>query len=288
MMKIVICGISGFVGGGLERFFRSRGDEVSGLSIRPSTPVESIVPVLEDADGVINLSGASIMGRWNRRYRKMLRQSRLETTQKLAEAIALCANPPRTLLSASAVGIYDSFHQHDETSRHLSENFLADLVRAWERAAMLAESEETRVCTMRFGVVYGGGGGAMEKMLPPFQWGLGGKMGDGFQMVSWVHLEDLARACAFLLEHGDIRGVVNITAPEPITNLEQAKTMGKVLGRPVFMTLPGWFLKLIFGEGASVILDSKEVYPRVLQEGGFEFLFPTFESAMEQIVRGQG
>jgi uncharacterized protein (TIGR01777 family) len=261
---------------------------VAGLSIRPSTPVEAIVPVLEGADVLINLAGASIVGRWSREYKKVLRQSRLDTTEKIAEAIGQCVNPPHTLLNASAVGIYDSYHQHDEGSHHFAEDFLADLVRSWERAAMLAQTGRTRVCTMRFGVVYGHGGGAMEKMLPPFQWGFGGKTGDGFQMVSWIHLEDLVRGCAFLIERRDIRGVVNLTSPEPITNWEQTKTMGRILRRPVFFTLPGWALKLFFGAGASVLLDSKEVYPKILQESGFEFSYPTFEEAMEQIVRAQG
>ena len=280
--------MSGFVGEALARFFQARGEEVRGLRIRTSTQVESIVPLLEETDVVINLAGTSILGRWSRKYKQGLRQSRLDTTQKLSEAISRCENPPPTFLNASAVGIYDSYHQHDESSRHLSEDFLADLVRAWERAAMLAHSEKTRVCAMRFGVVYGAGGGAMEKMLPPFEWGIGGKSGDGFQMVSWIHLEDLVRGCAFLIERSDISGPVNFTAPEPLTNLEQAKTIGAVLRRPAFFTVPEWLLKLVFGEGSSVILDSKEVYPKVLQESGFEFRYPTFADAMEQIARARG
>ncbi len=259
-----------------------------GLSIRPATPLEAVVAALEGSDVVINLAGASILGRWNPQYKKTLRQSRLETTEKIAEAIAQCLTPPHTFLNASAVGIYDSYHQHDEASRHLAEDFLADLVRSWERAAMLAHSERTRVCTMRFGVVYGEGGGAMAKMLPPFKWGLGGKMGDGFQMVSWIHLEDLVRGCAFLIERPDIRGAVNFTSPEPISNWEQTRAMGRILRRPVFFAVPAWIVRLAFGEGASVMLDSKEVYPKVLQESGFEFSYPTFDEAMDEIVRERG
>lgn len=284
-MKIVICGISGFVGRALERFFHSVGEEVIGLSVRLSTPVEAIVPILEEADVVINLAGASILGRWNRKYKKLLRQSRLDTTEKIVEAIARCTCPPHTLLNASAIGIYDNYHQHGEDSRHFAEDFLADLIRSWESTAMRAQSERTRVCTMRFGVVYGKGGGAMAKMLPPFRWGSGGKIGDGFQMVSWIHLEDLVRGCAFLIEHRTIRGAVNLTAPEPISNLEQTRTMGRILHRPVFFTLPGWMVKMLFGEGASVMLDSKEVYPQILQQKGFDFLYPTFDEAMEEIAR---
>ncbi|MCK9373477.1 MAG: TIGR01777 family oxidoreductase [Sulfuricurvum sp.] len=287
-MKIVICGSNGFVGSALKHHFEQEGDEVVGLSIRSSSSLESIINRVNRADVVINLAGASILGRWSRSYKQLLRQSRLETTDKLVRAIREAPHPPHTLLNASAVGIYDKYHQHDEYSRDYSDDFLALLVRDWENAAMRGHSSHTRVCTMRFGVVYGAGGGAMEKMLPPFKLGVGGKMGDGFQMISWIHLEDLVRACAFLIDNKLIEGAVNFTSPEPICNLGQTRIMGKILHRPTFFTLPAWVVKLIFGEGSVVMLDSKEVYPRVLQEGGFLFKYPTFDSAMEQIVRAQG
>ncbi|MFY9143634.1 TIGR01777 family oxidoreductase [Sulfuricurvum sp.] len=287
-MKIVICGMSGFVGSALEHFFTERGDEIIALSVRSSTSVDALSEKMEEADVIINLAGANILGRWSSEYKGVLRQSRLETTRKLVEALKQCMNPPHTWLNASAVGIYDAYHQHDESSQNMGDDFLAALVRDWEYAAMKAESELTRVCVMRFGVVYGEGGGAISKMLPPFQLGLGGKMGDGFQMISWVHLEDLVRACAFLIDHREISGVVNLTSPEPISNLEQTKAMGRILGRPTLFDLPAWLVKLIFGEGSIVMLESKEVYPRILQEAGFVFNYPTFDSAMEQIVHDRG
>lgn len=286
-MKIVICGMSGFVGSALAQFFKARGDDVSALSVRPESSNESLVSKLDGSDVVINLAGANILGRWSDSYKQLLRQSRLQTTQRLVEVLKACSHPPHTWLNASAVGLYDSYHQHDEFSRDFGDDFLSQLVQDWEHAALGAASDATRVCMMRFGVVYGRGGGAMEKMLPPFKMGLGGKMGDGFQMISWIHLDDLVRACAFLIEHQEINGAVNFTAPEPISNLEQTKVMGKILDRPTFFDLPAWLVKLIFGEGSIVMLDSKEVYPALLQESGFEFLYPTFDSAMEQIVHAQ-
>lgn len=286
-MKIVICGMSGFVGSALAQFFKARGDDVSALSVRPESSNESLVSKLDGSDVVINLAGANILGRWSDSYKQLLRQSRLQTTQRLVEVLKACSHPPHTWLNASAVGLYDSYHQHDEFSRDFGDDFLSQLVQDWEHAALAAASDATRVCMMRFGVVYGRGGGAMEKMLPPFKMGLGGKMGDGFQMISWIHLDDLVRACAFLIEHQEINGAVNFTAPEPISNLEQTKVMGKILDRPTFFDLPAWLVKLIFGEGSIVMLDSKEVYPALLQESGFEFLYPTFDSAMEQIVHAQ-
>lgn len=287
-MKIVICGLSGFVGSALRSHFEQSGDSVEGLSIRSSTSVETIIPLLDGADVVINLAGANILGRWSGEYKRTLRESRLDTTRKVIHALLQCSKPPHTLLNASAVGIYDNEHQHDETSRHHAEDFLATLVREWEQTAMGAKSDDTRVCLMRFGVVYAEGGGAMAKMLPPFLMGLGGKMGDGFQMISWIHLDDLVRACAFLIEHPQIEGVVNLTSPEPISNLQQTRSMGRMLHRPVFFDLPEWLVKLVFGEGSTVMLDSKEVYPKVLQDAGFAFSYPTFDSAMAQIVHARG
>lgn len=287
-MKIIICGMNGFVGSALERFFVARGDDVWAISVRSNTSPESLVDKLDGSDVIINLAGANILGRWSDEYKKLLRQSRLETTQKLVEALKRCSLPPHTWLNASAVGVYDSYHQHDEFSRDFGDDFLSELVHDWEHEALKASSDVTRVCLMRFGVVYGRGGGAMEKMLPPFRMGLGGKMGDGFQMISWIHLEDLVRAAAFLIEHEEIEGPINFTAPEPISNLEQTKTMGRILHRPTFFDLPSWVVKLAFGEGSIVMLESKEVYPRVLQDAEFVFNYPTFDSAMEEIVRGQG
>lgn len=287
-MKIAICGISGFVGSALKAFFEKRGDELIALSVRSDTSVENIAKKLNGSDVLINLAGANILGRWTQSYKSLLRQSRLETTKKLVDAIALCDAPPHSLLNASAVGVYDADHQHDEFSSYFSNDFLSQLVQDWESAAFHAQSELTRVCTMRFGVVYGRGGGAMAKMLPPFKMGLGGKMGDGFQMISWIHLEDLVRAAAFLIDQPQIQGVVNLTSPEPISNLEQTKAMGRILHRPAFFDLPEWVVKLAFGEGSSVMLESKEVYPRVLQEAGFVFHYPTFDSAMEEIAHAQG
>lgn len=287
-MKIIVCGMSGFVGNALHDFLSAQHHEVISLSIRSNSSVESIVAVLDGCDVIINLAGANILGRWSTTYKKLLRSSRLETTASLTHALTHCVNPPHTLVNASAVGVYDSYHQHDEYSRHFGDDFLSTLVQDWEAAALKASALGTRVCIMRFGVVYGNGGGAMAKMLPAFKLGFGGRMGDGFQMISWIHLEDLVRACLFLIENKEFEGIFNLTTPEPICNLEQTKKMGKYLHRPTFMSMPSWVVKFLFGEGSCVMLDSKEVYPKRLQEAGFAFRYPTFDSAMEQIVHDQG
>ena len=167
-MKIVICGMSGFVGNALHDFLSAQHHEVVSLSIRSNSTVESIVNVLDGSNVVINLSGANILGRWSAAYKKLLRSSRLETTAALTHALTHCSNQPRTLVNASAVGVYDSYHQHDEYSHYFGNDFLATLVQDWEEAALSARALGTRVCITRFGVVYGSDGGAMSKMLPPF------------------------------------------------------------------------------------------------------------------------
>jgi hypothetical protein len=284
-MKIVLCGSSGFIGSALKAFFLQLNYEVVTLSIRSSTSVDSIVKTIEDTDVLINLSGANILGRWTQEYKNVLRQSRLESTQKIVDALKKSLHPPHTYINASAVGIYDSAHRHDETSHDYANDFLAMLVRDWESLVFQAQSSRTRVCATRFGVVYGRDGGAMQKMLPPFKIGLGGKMGEGSQMVSWIHIDDLVRGYDFLIHHPDIQGVVNFSSPHPLRNAEQTRIMGKVLHRPTFFTIPSWAVKLIFGEGSSVMLDSKEVTPAVLEHEGFEFLYPTFEGAFKEITK---
>lgn len=286
-MKIVICGMNGFVGNALMSYFSRKGNMVVGLSIRSQSTVESIVRTLENGDVLINLAGANILGRWSDKYKALLRSSRLDTTRKLVEALQHCHNPPKTFLNASAVGIYDSEHQHDEYSRHFGNDFLSTLVQEWEEAAMMAREHDIRVCIMRFGVVYGEDGGAMSKMLTPFKLGLGGCMGDGSQMISWIHIDDLVRACEYLIENQELQGIVNFTAPEVLSNKDQTKKMGKHLHRPAFMNMPAWLVKLIFGEGSTVMLDSKNVRSRVLQDTGFTFMYPTFDSAMEEIVHAR-
>jgi uncharacterized protein (TIGR01777 family) len=282
-MKVAITGISGFVGHALTDFFTNRGDEVVGVRIRTDTPVETTVALLEGCDVVINLAGANILTRWSELYKQQLYESRIVTTRHLVAALEQCEKRPGLLLSASAVGIYKSGMECDERSAQ-AEDFLATLCRDWEAEANEAARFDMRVAVMRFGVIYGRRGGAIDKMLLPFKFGVGGKLGRGTQMVSWIHIADLIRAMSYLMEHDTLYGVFNFTAPQPLTNLEQTKLLAAALHRPAFFTVPEFAIKLLFGEGATVMLDSKEVYPKALLEAGFEFAYPSLESALEEMV----
>jgi hypothetical protein len=282
-MKVAITGKSGFVGLALTEFFTDRGDEVVGIRIRTDTPVEDTAEVLNGCDTVINLAGANILARWSDSYKQKLYDSRIITTRHLVEALDMCERRPELLINASAVGIYKSGVACDEKGEQ-AEDFLAALCRDWEAEANEASRLGMRVALMRLGVIYGRGGGAIDKMILPFKLGVGGKLGSGQQMVSWIHLADLVRAIAYITEHDTLYGMFNFTAPQPLTNLAQTQLLATALHRPAFFTVPEFAIKLLFGEGATVMLDSKEVYPKALLDAGFEFNYPDLESALDEIV----
>lgn len=284
-LKIAICGKSGLVGLKLEKLFSSMHNEVIGVKIRDNTSVEDVAKQIEKCDVLINLSGTTILAPWSEGYKKKLYSSRIDTTKKLVDAMKACKEKPKLFLSASAVGIYDSIHAHGDASKNFADDFLSSLCRDWEAEAKKAEEFGVRTVAMRFGVILAKEGGAMDKILPPFKMGVGGKLGSGKQMVSWIHIEDLLRAVLFIIKTPDISGAVNFTTPYPLTNSEQTQILGKVLHRPAFLTVPAFAVKLIFGEGATVVLDSKEVYPTALLDCGFVFNYEKFEDALLEIVK---
>jgi len=283
-LKIAICGKSGLVGSKLEEFFLSQHSEVVGIKIRENTDVNDVAQVLEKCDVLINLSGTTILGRWSDSYKKTLYDSRIDTTKKLVEAISLVKNRPKLFFSASAVGIYDSINSHDENSKNYADDFLSLLCQEWEAEAKRAEAFGIRCVQTRFGVIYAKEGGAMQKMLPPFKMGLGGKLGSGEQMISWIHIDDLARAFEFIIKTPDVEGAINFTTPLPLSNEQETEILGRVLHRPTFFNLPVFILKLIFGGGSTVMLDSKEVYPTKLLEHGFTFRYEKFNDALKNII----
>jgi len=283
-LKIAICGKSGLVGSKLDELFASQYNSVIGVKIRDNTSVEDVAAQIDKCDILINLSGTTILARWSDDYKKKLYSSRIDTTRKLVNAMKICNEKPKLFLTSSAVGIYDSTHSHDDSSGNFANDFLSKLCRDWEAEAKKAEELGIRTVAMRFGVIYSKDGGAMSKILPPFKMGVGGKLGRGDQMVSWIHIEDLLRAILFIIKTPAIAGSVNFTAPYPLSNIEQTYILGKVLNRPTFFGVPAFMIKLVFGEGARVILDSKEVYPTKLLENGFTFNYEKFENAIKEIV----
>jgi uncharacterized protein (TIGR01777 family) len=271
-MKIALTGASGFVGQALRAHFHDT------VILDRDDTVETILQKLKGVDAVINLAGAPIIKRWSESYKKTLYDSRILTTRKLVKA--LNASDVKFFISTSAIGIYPNNHACNEKCADLGKDFLAELCVDWEAEALQCNKPTAIV---RFGIVLGPDGGALAQMLPPFKLGLGGPIGKGDMMMSWIHITDLVRMCEYLIteQHS---GIYNACSPQPISNLAFTKTLGKVLHRPTLFPLPPLMLKLIFAEGAQVLLDSKEVYPKSLLEKGFAFHFNQIEGALQDIL----
>ncbi len=295
-MKILVAGSSGLIGTVLCSRLEREGHEVVRLVRRPPAQGELCwdpetgelaQEALEGIDGVVHLGGRNITaGRWTATVKAQLRQSRVQTTQLLAERLAGLAVRPRVLVCASAVGIYG--HRRDEEldeESDLGAGFLAELGRAWEGASAAAAEAGIRVVQARLGIVLSRRGGALAKMLLPFRLGMGGKIGDGRQYVSWISLADAVAALIYAVENEALRGPVNLTAPQPVTNAELTRMLGRVLRRPTLLSLPAFAAKWILGELAEEgLLASQRVRPKRLLEAGFEFAYPELESALRRIL----
>jgi uncharacterized protein (TIGR01777 family) len=299
-MKIFMTGGTGFVGKALALALVRLGHEITILTraAREKSPGVSWVegdPMLkgrwQDAvkehEVVINLAGASIFTRWTEEAKKIIRDSRMLTTRHLVEATE--GGRVKTFFSTSAIGYY-GFHGDEALSEEASpgEDFLAHLAKDWEAEAEEAQKKGCRVVLTRFGIVLGEKGGALGQMIPLFNKYLGGPLGSGKQWFSWIHIEDLVRAYLFLLEHLDISGPVNFTAPNPVRNKELSRWLGRILGRPAFLPAPGFMLRLVLGEFGSVLLEGQKVIPQKLLHAGFQFQYPEIAPALRQIVRASG
>lgn len=271
-MKIAISGASGFVASALIKKFPNY------VVIERRDSVADIVDKLRGVDAVFNLAGAPIIKRWNDAYKKVLLSSRVDTTKKLVEAINL--SDVKQFISTSAVGVYPNDKPCDESCGEDAGDFLAGVVKAWEHEALLCNKPTAIV---RFGVVLGKGGGALSQMLPPFKMGVGGVIGDGSMMMSWIDIEDLVRIYEHIIDNR-LSGTFNATAPQPVSNREFTKALGAALHRPTLFPLPIFVLKLIFGEASVVLTDSKEVYPKALLESGFSFKYGDIQSSLAHIV----
>ena len=281
MKTIAISGANGFVGTSLTNFFSSFRYKIVPLSRDILNNKSKLEKVLNSTDIVINLAGANIINRWSESYKKLLYSSRIDTTSKIVNAISSISNKPKLLISTSAVGIYDNKSIYDENGS-FSNDFLSNLCQDWEKEALKAKSEATKVAIFRFGIVMGKDGGALQKMITPFKFGLGGTIGSGKQAFSFIHISDLLNAYKFVIEN-DYDGVFNLTAPTPTTNKGLTFALGKTLKRPTILPVPEFVLKLIFSEGARVLTDGQSAIPKKLLDLGFEFKFKTIEETIENL-----
>jgi uncharacterized protein (TIGR01777 family) len=299
MRKLFITGASGFVGQALLPALKLEGYDVVAVSRKVRDTASGVRWVLGDpvtvddwqkevdgAFGLINLAGEPIIGkRWTPEQKKALRDSRVVTTQNLVTAIAQARQKPSVLVSASAIGLYPKNEETelDEASRP-ADDFLGKLCQEWEDAAKVAEVHGVRTVLLRIGVVLGRNGGALERMLPVFRWGLGGPLGSGNQWFSWVHLADVVGLILWALASGQVQGPVNAVAPNPVRMKDFASTLGKVLNRPAFLPAPSFALNLVLGESAQVVLDGQRVLPKAALQQGYTFRFPELEAALRDLT----
>jgi len=278
-MKIALTGASGFIGRALTERLRKAGHVIQPVSLRGALTPDA----LAGCDAVVHLAGEPVAQRWTSDARERIRKSRVEGTHALVEAMR--ARPPQVLISASAVGYYGS--RGDELLTEASppaDDFLGQVAVAWEREAQAAESLGVRVARLRFGMVLGPGGGALARMLTPFRLGVGGRIGDGGQWMSWIHLDDLTALIAFLLKESTVRGAFNAVSPHPVTNSEFTDALARAVHRPAFLPVPVFALKLMFGDMASIILASQRAIPDAAIRAGFTFEYPDIFGSLAQIL----
>ena len=297
-MKVLVSGSHGLVGRALIKSLLNRGDTVSRLVREAPSgsndiewhPNEDQIDAgrLNGFDAVVHLAGESIAsGRWSPEKKTRIRESRIKGTQLLSRALAQASHAPRVFVSASAIGFYGSRGDEMLTEQSAAGNdFLAGVCTEWERSAEPAAEKGIRLVKARFGIILDKDGGALAKMLPPFRMGIGGRIGDGKQWMSWIALADVVGALEFVIGNQALSGPINFVAPNPVTNATFTSTLGRILGRPTFLPVPASGARLAFGEMAdALLLSSQRVEPKRLNETGFRFRYSNLNDALSEILR---
>ena len=298
-MKILITGGTGFIGSALTRSLTEQGYEVTVLSRNPDS-VEKIcgsgVKALNNLNqlkpedtfqAIINLAGAPIFdARWSDARKQIIRDSRINLTKQLVASMARMAVKPELLISGSAIGYYCDqgdtvLTEQSATHKDFSEQLCTD----WENEAKKAEQLGVRVCLIRTGLVLAEGGGLLKRMLLPFRLGLGGRLGDGQQWMSWIHRQDWIAIARLMITDSSMQGAYNATAPNPVTNSEFARSLAHCLNRPALLPIPAWLLKILLGEMSGLVLGSQRVMPERLLALGFRFQYTDLSSALNQVLR---
>jgi len=239
-----------------------------------------------DVDAVINLAGAPIVaGRWTSERKAVLRSSRIDTTRGLVNAIAKMEKSPRVLISASAIGYYGDRGDELVTEKSApGTDFLAELAKEWENEAVQAEKFGVRVVLLRFGIILAKQGGALPKMMRPFKFGLGGKLGSGWQWTSWIALQDVVAIIQEALRNESWKGPINLVAPQAVRNSDFTKSLAKAMHRPAIFSAPAFALRLAMGEMADTLLGGIRVAPQVLEQRGYRFLLGNLDEALKAIL----
>ncbi len=295
-MNILVTGASGLVGSHLQPALAAEGHTVTALVRRAAAagqirwdPAAGQLDAdqLQGFDGVVHLAGESIAeGRWTAAKKERIRSSRVDPTTLLCQTLARLPQPPKVLISASAIGFYgDRGDQPLDEESPAGAGYLPEVCQAWEGATQAAAEAGIRVVRLRIGVVLSREGGALQKMLLPFRMGAGGRIGSGRQYWSWIAIDDLVGVIGHALQTTSLEGAVNAVAPQPVTNLEFTKTLGRVLGRPTIFPMPAFAARLALGEMANdLLLASARVVPDKLHGSGYTFRYPDLEGALRHVL----
>lgn len=303
--KFLITGATGLIGKHIVNELLKRNDSVKIISTDANKAVsdfdnniikvyqwsyyntpEKLKEIIEDTDVIINLAGVNVAKkRWTDNFKKEIYDSRINTTKLLVDSIKLCNKKPECLINASAVGIYgfrgDEVINEEST---LGNDFMAKVCIDWEKEAMKAEDFNVRVVTVRAGIVLDKNEGALEKLIQPFKFFIGGHLGSGRQWFSWIHAEDCVRIYLLAADSKNIKGALNGTSPNAVTSKQLSQSIGEVLKRPALFTVPGFALKIVLGEFAESLLTGQRVYPEKAIDAGFNFKFNYLKEALENLL----
>lgn len=294
--NILITGASGLIGTALVPFLKKNGFSVETLSrkVNNSSPYWDINKKIIELNGcpppdiIIHLAGENIANaRWSEAIKKKITDSRLLSTQLLVDHINRCPTPPSVFICASAIGFYGNrgYQPVDEITS-VGQDFVSCLADQWEKESQQITHSDTRVVNLRTGIVLSHRGGALAKMLLPFKIGLGGRVGSGEQVMSWIDIQDELNAILFIIQHACLSGPCNLVSPNPVNNRTFVKTLASVLKRPCSLPLPEWMVKLLFAEmGKELLLSSTRVVPTKLLQAGFQFEYPLLESSLKNQLR---
>lgn len=304
-MKVIITGGTGLIGSALAHSLIKDGHQVVVLTRNPKKKVDRLPGVrlvkwdaksgdgwykeVERADAIVNMAGESIApqaGRWNAERKRRIKQSRIDATNAVVNAISRVSEKPDVLIQGSAVGFYGTHNDQLITEEAPAGNdFLAEVVKEWEMASQPVEAMGVRRVLARTGIVLAAEGGSLPTLALPFKLFVGGPVGSGRQYMPWIHLDDQINALRFLIENNQIHGPVNLTAPNPVTNKEFSQTMGQVLSRPSFFPTPGFMIQLLLGEASTLALDGQRAVPHVLQKASYNFKFMDLKSALSDLLK---
>jgi len=301
-MRLLLCGGTGFIGRALTHALLSRGDEVWIVTrSKPSgSPGDGVMPhpkyvswaewtadpdALSGIDGIVNLTGESINQRWTVKAKERIVSSREQAAERIADAVRRMSRPPGVVVNASGISLYGHSGEtvFDEASPARPADFLGETVVRWEAAADRIPVD--RLVKLRIGLVLARKGGAFPLIRLPYRFFGGGRIGDGKQGLPWIHLQDMVSLILFCLDRPDISGPVNAVAPDPVSNDEFGRMLGKATRRPHWFPVPGFLLRIALGEMSTLVLTGQKAMPRKLLDHGFRFAFPKLEEALREITR---